>query len=695
MNLSNFLGELKRRNVYRVAVTYTVVSWLLIQVATQVSPYFDIPNWTVRVVILLLVLCFPVALIIAWAFELTEEGFKRTEDVPPHKSIRHRTGRKLLAFSAVVAAVALSLLLVRNAAFRAVFDSSGSSTATAKAETAQNIPEKSVAVLPFANLSADERNAFFVDGMQDEILGSLAKIADLKVISRTSVAVYKTDAPRNLREIGRALGVAHIVEGRVQRIANRVRVTVQLIDARTDANLWAEHFDRELADTFAIETEIADAIAHKLNAVLFPADNGTGTQPTRDMEAFDLYLRAKALITNFHDTSDWKETLLRAERFLDEAISRDGGFALAYCWAARAHDNLYWFGLDRSSARLAQAKAAAQTALALAPDLGEAHLAQALVYYHGNRDYPRALEQLEIARRTLPNNAELYALLGWIARRQGRWEDALTNLKKAVDLDPRNPQILISGLSVTYDLLRRYDDKETLYDRAAEINPSTRDYFQMMRAQTKLERGDLNEARSLVESLPAGYDPDGVVTYTRLQLALYNRQPEIARQTLAATKAEELAANAGIQLPVSWFEGCIARAAGDMERAHAAFTDTRNKLDAKLREKPDDALLLGQLAVVDAGLGRAQDAVAEARRAVALRPISEDAVDGPTVLSSLAMTCAWIGDVNSALEQLAFLAKTPGGPDYGELKYCPAWDPVRNDPRFAQILASLEPKRQH
>lgn len=493
MNLSNFLGELKRRNVYRVAATYAVVSWLLIQVATQVSPYFSVPNWTVRVLILLLVVCFPVAIVFAWAYELTAEGFKRTEEVPPHESIRHHTGRKLLAVTSVLAAVAVGWFLVRSAGLRAMLEDSGGGSAIR--EATQNVPDKSVAVLPFANLSAEQENAFFSDGVQDEILARLASIADLKVISRTSVQVYKSGAPRNLREIGRQLGVRHVIEGSVQRIANRVRVTVQLIDARSDAHLWGEHFDRELADTFAIETEIADSIAHQLNAVFSPAAKVAITQPTRDMEAFDLYLRAKELITNFHDSDDWKQTLLRAVRFLDEAISRDGSFALAYCWAARAHDNLYWFGLDRSATRLAQAKAAAQTALALAPDLGEAHLAQALVYYHGNRDYPHALEQLEIARRTLPNNAELYALRGWIARRQGRWDDALSNLNKAVDLDPRNPQILLSGLSVTYDLLRRYADKEALYDRAAAINPSTRDYFEMMRAQTKLERGELDAAR--------------------------------------------------------------------------------------------------------------------------------------------------------------------------------------------------------
>jgi TolB-like protein/Flp pilus assembly protein TadD len=691
MNLSNFLGEMKRRNVYRVAATYAVVSWLLIQVATQVSPYFQVPNWTVRVLILLLVVCFPVALAFAWAYELTSEGIRRTEDVPDQESIRHHTGRKLLAITSVLAAIAVGWFLIRSAGLRAILGESSDGASSVR-DSVQNIPDKSVAVLPFANLSADKENEYFTDGVQDEILMRLARLADLKVISRTSTQLYKSGAARNLREIGQQLGVRHIIEGSVQRMANRARVTVQLIDAQNDAHLWAEHFDRDLADTFAIETDIAEAIARKLNAVFSPAEKAAVAQSTHDMEAFDLYLRAKELITGFHDTPEWKETLLRAVRFLDEAISRDGSFALAYCWSARAHDNLYWFGLDRSPGRLAQAKAAAQTALALAPDLGEAHLAQALVLYHGSRDYPHALEQLDIARRTLPNSAELYSLLGWIARRQARWDDALVNLKKAVELDPHNGQVL-SGISVLYDLLRRYDDKEALYDRAAAITPTTRDYCQIMRAETRMERGDLDSARSLIESLPVGYDPDGVVTYARTQLGLYDRNFQVARQALAGTKLEELVGNGGIHWPVSWFEGCIARAAGEVERAHAAFSDTRNKLAAKLHETPDDALLLSQVALVDAALGRNADAVAEAKRAVALRPISRDAVDGPTVLTSLAMTYAWTGDVNSAIEQLAFLAKTPGGPDYGELKYCPAWDAVRNDPRFPPMLASLDPPK--
>ena len=691
MNWRDFFSELQRRNVYRLAVTYAVVSWLLIQIATQVFPFFEIPNWAVRVVILLLVLGLPVALILAWAFELTPEGIKRTEEVAPHESIRRHTGRKLLAFAAIVAAIALGLFLVQFARRMSTTARHDSPPTRSEVAPTQAIPEKSIAVLPFSNLSAHEESGFFTDGVQDEILANLSKVADLKVISRSSVTVYKSGVQRNIREIGRQLGVAHLLEGSVQRSRNRVKVMAQLIDARTDTHLWAEQYDREIADVFAIQSEIAQAIATQLHAKLSPTEKAAIQRSTRDIEAFDLYLRAKELLKTFHDTPNWKETLLRAVRLLDEAITRDPNFALAYCWITTAHDALYWYGLDRTPARLAQAQATAQKARALAPDLGEAHLAQALVYYHGSRDYARALEELALARRTLPNSAEVYSLGGAIARRQGRWEEAVANLKKAVELDPRNPKS-VNNLSDVYDLLRRYEDELAVFDRAAAANPSTRDYCQLLRAQVELERGDPKAARAFLNSLPAGYDPDGQTTWTRIHLALYENNPDSAAKILAASKKEQLIGGAGRIVPASFFEGLIARARGDVAKAAEAFTLARAKVEAGLAEQPDDALLLATLGLIDAGLGRKEEALREGRRAVELRPIADDAVDGATVISSLALIYAWVGDVDAAIERLAFLAKTPGGPHYGQLKYDPAWDALRGDPRFTQIVNQLQPR---
>lgn len=688
MDWRRFLGELQRRNVYRVAVTYAVVSWVLIQIATQVFPFFDIPTWAVRVVVLLLVLGFPVALILAWAFELTPEGIKRTEDVPPHESIRHHTGRKLLAFAAVAAAIAVGLFLVQ---FARRSSTPAKQDSTPALEVAQAIPEKSIAVLPFSNLSGDQENAFFADGIQDEILANLAKVADLKVISRTSVMLYKAGTPRNVREIGRHLGVTYLLEGSVQRTKDRVRVNAQLIDSRSDDHQWAEHYDRGLTDIFAIETEIAQAITRQLEAKLSPREQAAIESSTRDIRAFDLYLRAKELIKNFHDTDNWKETLLQAVRFLDEAIARDQNFALAYCWRTIAHDNLYWNGLDRTPARVDLAQASAEKALALVPDLGEAHLAQALVYYHGKRDYTRAFQELALASRTLPNSAEVSYLAGTIARRQGLWDDSVRNLEKAFELDPLNPRN-VNGLSVVYDLLRRYDEEAALFDRAAAANPSTRNYAQLVHAQIELQKGDLKATRSFLTLLPADYDPNGATTWTRMNLELYERQIDAAAKVLASWKKEELVGGAGKVVPVSYWQGIIARSRGDRTKAAEAFTHARADIEAQLAKQPDDPILLATLGLLDAGLARKEEALREGRRAAELRPLTEDAVDGATVLLFLATIHAWLGDVNSALDQLAFLARIPNGLSFGQLKYDPAWDTVRGDPRFEPILKALQPR---
>ena len=589
-----------------------------------------------------------------------------------------------------IAVVISSLILFHRATSPKVTSAPG-----ARVSTAASIPEKSIAVLPFENLSDEKENAYFADGIQDEILTDLARVADLKVISRTSVMQYKTGTKRNLREIATDLGVAHVLEGTVQRAGNRIRVSAQLIDARTDSHLWAERYDRNSEDVFAIQSEVAKNIVAQLKVNLSPSEKAAiDVRPTRDLEAFDLYLQAKQLINTFHETPDWKETLLKAIRLLDEAIARDGNFALAYCLATRANIDLYWFNLDHTPVRLAQARAMAQKALTLAPDSGEAHLAQALVYYKGDRDYVRAREELAIARRTLPNSAEVYSVTGWIDRRQGQWEDAVKNLEKAAELDPRNSMTL-NDLAVLYDVLRRYDDEESVFARAIAANPSSATYFQLERAGIALQKGNIKTARNVLDSLPAGYDPAGATTSTRINLALYERDAASAAKILAASNLEELVGGTGSLLPRSWFEALIARAQGDTQKARDAFATARLKIEAKLHDQPNDGALVAMLGLIDAGLGHNEEALAEGRRAVELRPISNDALDGAVVIGNLAMIYAWVGDNNSAIERLTFLAKTPGGPDYGQLKFDPAWDGLRSDMRFTNIVEGLGPAAAH
>ncbi|MEY2487509.1 MAG: hypothetical protein QOH39_3157 [Verrucomicrobiota bacterium] len=549
---------------------------------------------------------------------------------------------------------------------------------------------KSIAVLPFDNLSDDKQNSYFADGIQDDILTALSKIADLKVISRSSVMRYR-DKKRNLREIAGDLDVANILEGSVRRIGDEIRVTAQLIEARTDTHLWAEHYDRKTSDVFAIQSEVAENIATQLRATLSPAEKAAiSVRPTGDLEAFDLFLQAKDLIRTAQDTANAKATLLRAIRLLDEAIARDGKFALAYCWAAVAHDNLYWFDYDHAAARLELAESCVRQALQLAPDLGEAHLAQALVFYHGHRDYARARQQLAIAQRSIPNNAEVCSLSGYIDRREGKWDDSLRNLQRAAELDPRNFKVL-GDLSVLYDLLRRYDDKEQLFDRAIAINPVQTSYWQLLRAETELEKGNLPKARQLFDQLPAEYDPDGSATAARINLFLYERNNEAAQAALDACKHEGLTDGTGSLLPRSFFGGQISRARGDRSKAIAAFNIARDEIGQKLRDDPDNGLLRGILCVINAGLGRKEEALSEGNRAVELRPINKDAVDGPVALTRLAMAYAWLGDNDAAIERLTYLAKTPSGPDYGQLKFDPAWAALRSDARFVKIVDALAP----
>ena len=300
------------------------------------------------------------------------------------------------------------------------------------------LPAKSIAVLPFQNLSKDEENAFFADGVQDEILTDLAKIADLKVISRTSVMQYKNTATRNLPEIAQALKVAHVLEGSVQRSANRVRVSAQLIDARNDTHVWAEKYDRDLADVFAIQSEIAQKIADQLQTKLSPTEKSAmNERPTSDLVAYDLYLRAKELIyDSIVNPSREREDDFKAVQLLDQAVARDPTFLLADCQLAYVHDDIYLFNYDHTEARLALAENSVRAAVGLQPDSGETHLAQAIHFYWGYLNYDRAREELAKAKRVLPNNVQIFKFLGLIDRRQGRWDEAIQNLEHAVDLDP-------------------------------------------------------------------------------------------------------------------------------------------------------------------------------------------------------------------------------------------------------------------
>jgi TolB-like protein/Tfp pilus assembly protein PilF len=682
--MASFFHELKRRNVYRVAVAYAVVAWLLIQIATATFPVLEIPVWATRLVIALVVLGFPLALIFAWAFELTPEGIKRTEDVAPNESITRRTGRKLMAGVAVVAAIAFALLLVRILPPK---PDTRQTKPRAGAASRGEITEKGIAVLPFENLSDDKQNAYFADGVHEEILTTLAKVADLKVISRTSVMQFRDPEKRNLRDIAQQLGVAHVLEGSVQRAANRVRVTAQLVDARTDAHVWAERYDGDLADVFAIQTEIAQKIAGQLKAALSPKEQAAiQSQPTADTAAYDLYLRARELMSS--SGANYDSTIGPAIMLLDQAVARDPSFVAAFCLLARAHLRAYWFNFDHTPARVELARKALDAAARLQPDAGEVHLARGLFYYWGSRDYAPALAELAVASRSLPNSADVFYYEGLISRRGARWEESIRAMERAIVLDPRNIA-MARELALGYGALRRYDEARRVLDNLLVWTPDNVPAQVQRAALDFSEKADLEKWRRVVAGVPSTAVPDPVAA-SRRYLALLRRDYSAAEEVHAKHRMPETAL--GFITPPEYFEGRIARGLGDAQRSEAAFLRAREQAAAEVAARSDDAKALIVLADIDANLGRREDAVRAGQRAVEMLPVSKDAVDGPLMLVRLGKIYAAVGETNLALDALERAAAVPNGPSYGELQLEDSFDPLRGDARFQKIVASLAPK---
>ena len=549
--------------------------------------------------------------------------------------------------------------------------------------------EKSIAVLPFENLNKDEENAFFAGGVQDEILSDLAKVADLKVTSRTSTMRYKSSPERNLREIAKTLGVSYVVEGSIQRAGERVRVSAQLIDARNDVHLWAEHYDRDIADVFAIQSEIAQKIANKLQAKLSTGEESAITErPTTDLVAYALYTRAKEL--DRLDNWDGGENSLNQEvELLEKATQRDPNFALAYCALSKTEiDLVSAASATEDREHLELARRAAEAALRLRPDLGEAHLALARYYFYAGvqtSNYDRAREELAIVLRKLPNNAEALAIDGRIGRHQNRWDASLANLQKANELDPRNGEVAFD-LTKIYFEMRRYHELEQLITKDATSGEL---WSKMFLACTKLAQGDPAAAQSILEQIPLDFSPDTWMWNSRFTAPLYLRDYDAADRSIAVTPAKW--AYRAFDGPSSWAQGQVARARGDRQKALAAFADARMKMQPELGDKPEVTRVLSTVAIVDAGLGQKEDAIREARRAVELLPIAKDSLNGPALVANLAVVYAWTGEGARALEQLEIVATLPGlGPTYGDLRFNPCWDDLRGDKRFDKILAAAK-----
>src|SRR6266496_1077877 len=559
------------------------------------------------------------------------------------------------------------------------------------------VPEKSIAVLPFENLSKDEENAFFAGGVQDEILTNLAKIADLKVISRTSVMKYKSGPERNLREIAKTLGVSHVVEGSVQRAGGRVRVSAQLIDARNDTHVWAEHYDRDVADVFVVQTEIAQQIADQLKANLSPAEKAAiAERPTADLVAYAYYTKAKEIdiYTNWEGAENEKAAKQKVE-LLEKATQRDPNFALAYCALAKAQLDVANFDL---------AKKAAETALRLRPDLAEPHVALArycwlapdsIIGEDSDREayYDQARDELAIVRRMSPNNAEALLIDATIGRHQNRWDASLANLQNANELDPQNGEVAFRLAQIYFEMRRYSELEEFIRKGAARRGPlgPLEDPFNWL-ARTKLAQGDPVAAQSLLEQLPPEYSPGWGTLDVRFKTALYLGDYDAVNRVIAATPAGEALETFG--RPPGWADGLVARARGDKQKAQAAFAAAREKMEATRGDKPKDVQYFADIAILDAGLGRKEEAIREAQRAVELMPITKDSLNGPSMVANLALVYSWTGERERALEQLAKVATLPAelhyAATYGDLRFNPCWDDLRIDKRFDKIVAAAK-----
>src|SRR5947199_632480 len=677
MKSGNFFAELKRRNVYKVAVAYIVAGWALAQGIAQVFPVFNVPNWVVRLILVLTIIGFPFALIFAWAFEITPEGLKRTEEADAMPASARPTSRTWIYIVVIGVVISAGLFFLG-------YTAGNRSTSPQK--------DKSIAVLPFQSLSEDKNDAYFADGVQDQILTNLAKVSDLKVISHTSVRQYETGAERNLREIGRQLGVAYIVEGSVQRARNRLRINATLIDARTDAHIWAETYDRTADDLFAIQSELAESIVAQLKAKLSPKQKAEiEERPTQDLVAFDLYLQAKQIVDSYLIADDVRAALPKALQSLDEAIKRDEKFVAAYCYAARANDLLYFFDLDPTQDRTLLAETAVNAALRLRPDSAEAHFAMADFLFRCHRDYDRALEELAIARPGLPNSTPFFILSGYITRRRNHWPEAERDFSTAVALDPRNPNA-DNLLPDTYVLQRRFPEAVQTSERVIDAGEQT-PIVQFRRASALFNgTGNSKPLREVLASSP-DMDVAGGQTPVRVMFALVGGDRAEAAGVLAASPRQDFQdIDFSFYYPKAWFEAIVAQERGDSAQALNALRSARAILAQRLIIKPEHARTIAVLAQVDARLGQKDLALQEAKHAIDLMPISKDIYDGGLVLEGLAQVYTWSDEHDRAIDLLQKLVAMPSYINYARLKFHPLWKPLRGNPQFEQIVASLGPK---
>jgi TolB-like protein/Tfp pilus assembly protein PilF len=661
--MSGFFDELKRRKVYRVAIAYIVAGWALAQGLAQVLPVFEISNSVIRVVIALLLIGFPVALVLAWMFDVTPQGIKATPSLAAGGHRRRNIW--LLAGAGMIISIATGLFVLPRAVAHKI--------------------DKSIAVLPFENLSDEKENAYFADGIQDDILTNLSKIGDLKVISRTSVMPYRGKT-QNLRDIGKTLGVANILEGSVRRSGNKVRVNVQLIDATNDQHLWAEDYDGDLSDVFKIQTDLATRIASALQAKLSPTEKAQMTQrPTENGEAYLAYIQAMNLFM-----PEESEKLKQAEQLYHRALELDPNFALAS--ARLSHLESWMFhSVDPSVARRTKARTLAEQALKLQPNLPEAHLALGYCYYYGDLDYDRALSEFKIAQNGLPNDPDVLLSLGAIQRRKGQWAESTAYFEKAASVNPKVGWAL-QNLGINYEAVRNYEAAEKIYDRGIEVAPTS---FGLRGLKAKLAiawKGDVSVAERMLANVPPDFDPEGMITEGRIGVFILERKFAEALAVLQKINGDILHGENGSPTSKGLLEGICYFFLNDKAKVRESMERARVFVEQQLRENPNDAGHHAQLGTIFAALGRKEDAILEGKRATELLPESKDAFDGPGMTIQLAQIYAWTGEFDQALQLIEHSLTTPAGITAALLKLDPVWDPLRKDPRFQALIDKYSAK---
>jgi TolB-like protein/Flp pilus assembly protein TadD len=560
-----------------------------------------------------------------------------------------------------------------------------------KTRTVSPFAASGIAVLPFESLSSDKENTFFADGVYDGVLTKLAKLANLKVINNNSVANYR--GKRDTLEVGRALNVANVLKGSVERKAGIIHVNAELIDMRKNARVWAEQYDRKLSDVFTLQSEIARKIADKLGVHVSPGEKAALQQElAADLVSYEAYLRAKDLLNGIALSTQQKEDLFQAVQLLDQAVARAPSFFDAYCQLAGAHDRIYFGGFDHTDARLKFGETAIQSIQRLRPESGETHLALAQHYYYAHRDYGRARQELVLAHLTLPNDSRIPLLAGYIDRRQGRWEKSLEEITQALELNPQDFSVL-QQIALTYEALGRYKEMAATLDRVLAISPKDVP-SRVRRALVDLEEhADPKAFHTAVDAILTE-DANASLCFVNPWLFLVLRAPDPAAVQRALFNMTGCGCfDESVPFPSGWCEGQLAKWRGNESAALTAFNSARNELSQTVQNQPDYAAALCALGVIDAVLGNKEDAIREGERAVELTPVSKNAIEGATLVRYLAVIYAWTGEKDRAIQRLAETTYLPGSHiSYGYLQLHPLWDPLRSDPRFQAIVDSLAPK---